>query len=86
MSYKYFSQNEHYQVYTLTKAGHNQPEIARTLGSQFSPISREVGRYLGLKDYPPNQAQELACQRAKASRNAPKTPEDTKPLPAYLRR
>ena len=86
MSYKHLSQNERYQIYALMKAGHNQLEIAQILGRHRSTISREVDRNSGLKGYRPKQAQELACQRAEGSRNAPRVPEATLQVAAYFLR
>ncbi len=58
--YTQFIQEQRYQIYALTKAGHNQTEIARILEVHKSTISRELRRNRGLRGYCPQQAERLA--------------------------
>jgi len=63
MRYKQLTQEERYQIFALMKAGHNQTEIATTLGRHKSTISREIWRNTGLRGYRPKQAQRLTDER-----------------------
>jgi len=72
MNYTHLTQNERYQIYILSKAGHKQKEIARLLKCHPSTISRELARNKGLRGYRPRQAQHLSEVRSGNSRNAPR--------------
>ena len=71
MTYTHLTQNERYQISILSRADHNQNEIARLLKRHPSTISRELSRNKGLRGYRPRQAQQLCEVRAINSRNAP---------------
>jgi IS30 family transposase len=44
MNYTHLTQNERYQIYILSRAGHKQNEIAELLNRHPSTISRELAR------------------------------------------
>ena len=48
MNYTHLTQNERYQIYILSKAGHKRNEIAKLLNRHPSTISRELTRNRGL--------------------------------------
>lgn len=80
-------QNRH-QIKALLDAGHNQSEIARTLGVHRSTISRELKRNVANeeppdKGYCPSAAQQLTNRR---HRNKPKHRRFTDALKAQARR
>ena len=62
-TYTQLTQEQRYQIYALTKAEHNQTEIAVIVGAHKSTVSREVRRNRGLRGYRPQQAQALALHR-----------------------
>jgi len=70
MNYTHLTQNERYQIYILSRAGHKQREIAKLLNRRPSTISRELTRNRGLRGYRPRQAQQLSEVRSGNSRNA----------------
>jgi len=72
MNYTHLTQNERYQIYILSKAGHKQSEIVELLSRHPSTISRELARNSGLRGYRPRQAQQLSEVRSSNSRNAPR--------------
>jgi IS30 family transposase len=72
MNYTHLTQNERYQIYILSRAGHKQNEIAELLNRHSSTISRELARNKGLRGYRPRQAQQLSEVRSGNSRNAPR--------------
>ena len=72
MNYTHLTQNERYQIYILSKAGHKQNEIAELLNRHPSTISRELARNRGLRGYRRRQAQQLSEVRSGNSRNAPR--------------
>lgn len=72
MNYTHLTQNERYQIYILSKAGHKRNEIAKLLNRHPSTISRELTRNRGLRGYRPRQAQQLCEERSGNSRNAPR--------------
>ena len=59
MNYMHLSQAERYQIHALTKAGHNQSEIAKVLECNKSSISCELVLNRRAKGYRPKQACEL---------------------------
>jgi len=63
MQYKQLTENERYQISSLTKAGITQKQIACTLGRSPSTICREVNLNRGQKGYRPKQAQEKTVTR-----------------------
>ena len=66
--YTQLTQEERYQIHILKRAGHNQSEIAETLGRHKTTISRELERNTGLSGYRPKQAHRWALQRRNAWR------------------
>jgi len=54
---------QRYQIKALMKMGHNQTEMAKSVGIHKSTVSRELRRNRGLKGYRPKQAHELALSR-----------------------
>ena len=67
MSYKQLAQEQRYQIYALSKMGHNQTEIAAVIGTHKPTISR-VGRNSGLRGDRPKQAHHKALRRRNHSR------------------
>ena len=65
MSYTQLTQEQRYQIYSLKKMEHSQPEIADCIGVHKSTISRELRRNCGLRGYRPKQAHEKALTRRK---------------------
>ena len=61
--YTQLTQEQRYQIYALLKAGHNQTEIACTIGVHKSTVSRELRRNRGLRGYRPKQAHTFALDR-----------------------
>lgn len=85
--YSQLSQENRHQIKALLDAGHNQSEIARTLGVHRSTISRELNRNIASgspadKDYCPKVAQQLTDQR---HRDKPKRCRFTDALKAQAR-
>lgn len=72
MNYTHLTQNERYQIYILSSAGHKQNEIAELLNRHPSTIGRELARNRGLRGYRPLQAQQRSVARSGNSRNAPR--------------
>ena len=64
-SYQQLTREQRYQIYALLKMGHNQTEIAQTIGVHKATISRELGRNTGQRGYRPQQAQQLSQTRRK---------------------
>jgi transposase, IS30 family len=64
-SYQQLTREQRYQIYALLKMGHNQTEIAQTVGMHKATISRELGRNTGQRGYRPRQAQHLSQERRK---------------------
>lgn len=63
MNYTHITQEERYQIYALSKAGHKQYEIAELLERSRSTISRELARNMGGRGYRPKQAHSMAVER-----------------------
>jgi IS30 family transposase len=66
--YTQLSEENRYQIKALLDAGHNQSEVARTIGVHRSTVSRELNRNVANdgpegKDYCPKTAQELTNHR-----------------------
>lgn len=85
--YSQLSLENRHQIKVLLKAGHNQSEIARTMGVHRSTISRELNRNVDNDDstdnqYCPKQAQQLTDQR---QQNKPKHHRFTNQLKAQAR-
>ncbi|WP_082117123.1 helix-turn-helix domain-containing protein [Sedimenticola thiotaurini] len=55
-SYTQLIHEERYQIHALTKAGHNQLEIARMLGCNKSSIDQESRCNKGFRVHRPNKA------------------------------
>jgi IS30 family transposase len=68
MKYTQLTQEQRYQIHALLKMGHNQTEIADTLGIHKSTVSRELQRNRGKRGYRPKQAHQFALQRRKKAR------------------
>jgi transposase, IS30 family len=64
-SYQQLTQEQRYQIYALLKMGHNQTEIAETVGVHKATISRELGRNTGQRGYRPRQAEQFSQARRK---------------------
>ena len=62
-SYTQLTYNQRYHIYTFTKAGFCQTEIAKVIGVHKSTISRELKRNRGKKGYRHKQAHQLAISR-----------------------
>ena len=69
MNYTHLSQPERYQIHILSKAGHDQSEIADMLSRSKSTISRELKRNCGKRGYRPKQAHEFALARRRIRNN-----------------
>jgi IS30 family transposase len=76
MNYTHLTQNERYQIYILSRAGHKQNEIAQLLNRHPSTIRRELARNRGLRGYRPRQAQHLSEVRSGNNRNSPRIASD----------
>ena len=50
-SYQQLTQAQRYQIYALKKMGHNQTEIAETIGVHKATISRELSRNTSQRGY-----------------------------------
>lgn len=74
-SYTHLIREQRYQIEVLLKTGHNQKEIATTLGVHKSTISRELKRNRGLRGYRPKQAQRLTDNRRREKVQSRITPE-----------
>ena len=70
MTYKHLNQVKKYQIHALTKAGHNQSQIARLLDRNKSTISRELGRNRGARGWRSKQACKLSANREQKPHNA----------------
>lgn len=86
--YTQLSLENRYQIKALLDAGHNQSEIARTLGVHRSTICRELKRNVGNgsaadKAYDPERAQQLTDRR---HQQKPKHERFTEQLKAQARR
>ena len=86
--YTQLSEENRHQIKALLDAGHNQSEIARTIGVHRSTISRELNRNVAnegpdSKDYCPKAAQQWTDQR---HRDKPKHRRFTKQLKDQARR
>jgi len=86
--YTQLSVENRHQIKALLDAGHNQSEIARTIGVHRSTISRELNRNVANADpegkgYQPESAQQLTDQR---HRDKPKHRRFTEDLKAQARR
>jgi IS30 family transposase len=64
-SYQQLTREQRYQIYALLKMGHNQTEIAETVGVHKATISRELGRNTGQRGYRPRQAEQFSQARRK---------------------
>ncbi len=65
MSYTQLTQIQRYQIYALLKIGHNQTEIATTIGSHKSTISRELLPNSSPRGFRPKQAHFKALTRSR---------------------
>lgn len=64
--YNHLTQEQRYGIYTLLKTGHNNSEIASTIGVYNSTISRELKRNRGKRGYRYKQAHRKAIGRRTA--------------------
>jgi len=62
-SYTQLTYHQRYHIYTFTKAGMHQTEIAKIIGVHKSTISRELRRNRGKRGYRPKQAHQFAIAR-----------------------
>jgi IS30 family transposase len=69
MGYTQLTEPQRYQIYSLKKMGHNQPEIAESIGVDKSTISRELRRNSGQRNYRPKQAHEKTLARRKGGQS-----------------
>lgn len=86
--YSQLSLENRHQIKALLDAGHNQSEVARTIGVHRSTVSRELNRNVANNDgepnsYCPKTAQQLTDRR---HRNKPKHRRFTNNLKAQARR
>ena len=77
MTYTHLTQDERYQIAILTKAGHDQSDIARVMNRDKSTISREMARNCGQRGYRPKQANEIAQERKQARENGRRVAPET---------
>jgi IS30 family transposase len=77
MNYTHLTQAERYQIAILSKAGHEQSEIARVMNRHSSTISRELRRNRGRRGYRAKQADEFSQARMRACENGPRISEQT---------
>jgi IS30 family transposase len=77
MNYTHLTQAERYQIAILSKAGHEQSEIARVMNRHSSTISRELRRNRGRRGYRAKQAHEFSQARMRACENGPRISEQT---------
>lgn len=77
MRYTHLTQGERYQIHILSKAGHDQSEIARMLDRCKSTICREMKRNSSQRGYRPKRAQELSLARARARDNGRRVSAET---------
>ena len=70
-NYSQLTLEQRYGINTLLKTGHNQSEIALTIGVHKSTISREVRRNHGKRGYRYKQAHALALDRRKGKIKPP---------------
>ena len=61
--YKQLTQEQRYQIYSYSKVGYSQTQIALEIGVHKSSISRELKRNTGQRGYRAKQAQELTMHR-----------------------
>jgi IS30 family transposase len=64
-AYQQLTREQRYQIYALKQMGHNQTEIAETVGVHKATISRELVRNTGQRGYRPRQADQLSQARRK---------------------
>lgn len=64
-SYKQFTLEQRYVIYSLFKTGHNQTEIAAVIGVHKSTISRELRRNHGERGYRYKHVHHTAVNRRK---------------------
>jgi IS30 family transposase len=77
MNYTHLTQAERYQIAILSKAGHEQSEIARVMNRHPSTMSRELRRNRGQRGYRPKQAHEFSKARMRACANGPRISDET---------
>jgi IS30 family transposase len=77
MTYTHLTQDERYQIAILTKAGHDQSDIARVMNRHKSSIGRELKRNRGERGYRPKQAHEFSQARMRACENSPRVAAET---------
>jgi IS30 family transposase len=77
MTYTHLTQDERYQIAILTKAGHEQSDIARLMNRHKSSIGREMERNCGERGYRPKQAHAFSLARMRASENGPRVSAKT---------
>ena len=79
--YKQLTQEQRYQIYSYSKAGYSQTQIAKEIGFHRASISRELKRNTGLRGYRAKQAQAFS-ERRRA--NAPKHQKLTSQVIEYV--
>ena len=77
MNYTHLTQNERYQIAILSRAGHDQSQIAKVMRRNPSTISRELRRNRGQRGYRPKQAHEFSQARLRACENSPRVSAET---------
>ena len=77
MNYTHLTQDERYQIAILSKAGHDQSDIAKVMNRHKSTISREMLRNRGERGYRPKQAHALYQARLLACENGPRIAAET---------
>ncbi len=77
MNYTHLTQDERYQIYILSKADHDQSDIACLLNRSKATISRELRRNRGQRGYRPKQAQAFADARMGARNNGCRISSET---------
>lgn len=76
-NYTQLNQEQRYHIYAMKKVGFSRANIAAEIGVHKSTISRELNRNSGQRGYRPKQAQELAADRKRLSRNAARIKPET---------
>ena len=77
MNYTHLTQHERYQIAILSKAGHDQSEIAQVMNRHKSTIGREMKRNRGDRGYRPKQAHSFSQARMRACVNSPRISAET---------
>ena len=85
--YKQLTYEQRCQIFVLKKSGNTQQEIANTIGTSQSAISRELNRNCGRRGYRHKQAQLLSDTRClSASKHTKMTAEMTEVIKAKLKK